>query len=209
MPLEQFETIQQSKELLRELSESYGVPIVAYHEIIGSNDQGEAGVYQVTDKLEGSNLTDTLRDQDANLQPQAVEPVLLNLMSYLSDKHQNGQPMMRDVFDGGQYVFDQKTHEIALIDVDPLIATTETIASRWQQRVVIKNLWLLVDLMDKAEQSLGIHLEKFRKAALTFAESITPTPEEKKRYHEALLLLQSSSKMDSTEKTTKNNWDNI
>lgn len=172
--------------LFQELERHYGIHVVPFHYVIGENVDHELGVYTVANKLEGKNLQDELQQEHPTVSSEKVEMILIQLCTYLENKHVNDEPMLRDIFDGGQFVYDKLQQEIVLVDVEPLIASSTSPANRWGTRLVIKNLWYLSDLVRSAEEVFGSPLVAARTAIRDFALRLTPHQGEQERYSEIL-----------------------
>lgn len=149
---EDIERINSNLQLLKELPEKYGIDVVPFEAVIGENQEHQPGVYMIAKKLTGRNLESLLSQPStqSGLTSEGLDAFFLKLLTYLDDKHQSGEVHLRDIFDGGQYIVEEGTKNITLIDVDPLVARSDDIAPQKRTRFIVKNLGVMWHMLKQA-----------------------------------------------------------
>jgi len=124
------EMYKNGRELLDELREKYGIPIVDYSNVVGKNDTGQNVMYSISKTVRGQDFSQYLQEHSGNIPEGIQEKINLHfiaLVKYYTDKFVNGGKYLYDSGFNAQYAVGKldkdlsAPDEIYLVDIKPRI----------------------------------------------------------------------------------------
>ncbi|MBI5140123.1 MAG: hypothetical protein HZA94_01590 [Candidatus Vogelbacteria bacterium] len=118
-----YREVEIAKKEFESLKKDYGVECSPRF-VVGEKDDGSPAVFTIDDKVQGKNI---VKDSFGEHEKEGIAPKLDTLFSsildYLIKKYRDGSPMLADIEPPRQYMYNEKTGKIHLVDTDTLIYT--------------------------------------------------------------------------------------
>ena len=124
---EALQNLRQARELFKELEEKYGVKNAGFAPAVVAHNTYETGEMVVSKKIDGRFPADP---EDNPEEPPFMERELpaarrlfTRLNTYLQDKRESGAPILADVSEIRNYVYENEKDEFTLTDMSPIVST--------------------------------------------------------------------------------------
>ena len=119
------EALKKGKDVFSELKEAYGIDVIPFETVIGSETGGGTVAYLLTRKIEGVDLEKKQFGDDEKLEAaKTFDLFFLKLAQYLDSKFTYGGYFLSDIWKGSQYIYGNeetnlgKNNTITLVDIE-------------------------------------------------------------------------------------------
>lgn len=107
----------QTKKLLEELPDKYGIDVVDFYPIVGHKQGRNIGSIVVSNFIDGKKFgVNRLAEQLTDEEQRAAVSLLYRLTNYVKDKHNKQEPFLSDIGSIEQYMYNPETANFVMND---------------------------------------------------------------------------------------------